>query len=141
MMRRACFGTIAAGLLLAAAASAAPPSSASAADLPPKTISLVVYGDDPCPKSTSGEIVVCARKPDNERYRIPKELRAKQKEEHGGKSWSSQVASATDALRATRPNSCSPVGSGGETGCMQQMFRSWSADRRAMRDHTDGYGQ
>jgi hypothetical protein len=134
-MMKASFGTITAGLLLAAA------SGAVAADLPKRTTSVIVYGDDPCPKSGTEEIVVCARKPDNERYRIPKELRARQKEEHGGQSWTSQVAGVEDATRFTRPNSCSPVGSGGETGCFQQMLRQWSADRRSMRDNPSDYGQ
>jgi hypothetical protein len=38
---------------------------------------LVVYGEDPCPKSDDGSITVCARKPESERYRIPKALRDK----------------------------------------------------------------
>jgi hypothetical protein len=135
-MMKASLGTIAAVLLLAAAA-----SGAGAADLPKRTISITVYGEDPCPKSDADEIVVCARKPDNERYRIPKELRAKQKEAHGGQSWTSQVAGVEDATRFTRPNSCSPVGSGGQTGCLQQMLRQWSTDRRAMRDNPNGDGQ
>ncbi len=132
---KAGFGAITAALLLAAA------SGAGAADLPTRTISITVYGEDPCPKGAPEEIVVCAHKPDNERYRIPKELRAKQKEAHGGQSWTSQVAGVEDATRFTRPNSCSPVGSGGQTGCFQEMMRQWSMDRRAMRDNSSGRGQ
>src|SRR5690606_1854829 len=41
-----------------------------------KVKQVFVYGDDPCPPSEGDEIVVCARLPDNDRYRIPKELRA-----------------------------------------------------------------
>src|SRR3546814_15322865 len=36
---------------------------------------LIVDGDDPCPQSTADEIVVCARKPEADRYRIPENLR------------------------------------------------------------------
>src|SRR3546814_4576049 len=36
---------------------------------------LIVYGDDPCRQSTADEIVVCARKPEADRYRIPENLR------------------------------------------------------------------
>src|ERR1700760_4458084 len=37
---------------------------------------LIIYGDDPCPSSAGQEIVVCARKPESERFRIPSELRS-----------------------------------------------------------------
>jgi hypothetical protein len=36
---------------------------------------IIVYGTDPCPRSTDDEVVVCARKPEGERYRIPEKLR------------------------------------------------------------------
>ena len=32
---------------------------------------IIVYGTDPCPRSTDDEVVVCARKPESERFRIP----------------------------------------------------------------------
>ena len=36
---------------------------------------IVVYGNDPCPRSTDDQVVVCARRPEAERYRIPEKLR------------------------------------------------------------------
>ena len=36
---------------------------------------VIVYGDDACPPSQGNEIVVCARKDEEERYRIPEPLR------------------------------------------------------------------
>ena len=36
---------------------------------------IIVYGTDPCPRSTDDEVVVCARKPEAERFRIPERLR------------------------------------------------------------------
>ena len=36
---------------------------------------IIVYGNDPCPRSTDSEVVVCARKPESERYRIPERYR------------------------------------------------------------------
>jgi hypothetical protein len=132
-MREYVLGPIAAFALLAVL----PAGGARAADAPRKTISLVVYGQDPCPKGDPDEIVVCAHKPDNERYRIPKELRAKEKERHGGTSWASQWASAEDQTRYTRPNSCSAVGSGGQTGCFDTMMHQWFAERRAIRDEAN----
>ncbi|MBA3897976.1 MAG: hypothetical protein H0X36_12770, partial [Sphingomonadaceae bacterium] len=36
---------------------------------------IIVFGSDPCPRSTDDSIVVCARKPESERFRIPEKLR------------------------------------------------------------------
>jgi hypothetical protein len=109
------------------------PAVADAADAPgaKKTISLVVYGDDPCPKGDDDEIVICAHRPDNERYRIPKELRKRAEDQRRTEaSWGSRVAALDDEQRFTRPDSCSPVGSYGQTGCFQQMLSQWHAARR-----------
>jgi len=111
-----------------------PAAAADAADPPSqRTVSVVVYGDDPCPRATGGdEIVVCARRPDNERYRIPKELRKKE-ERPSEVSWASRVAGLEDAQRYTRPDSCSPVGTWGQTGCFQQMISQWLSARQQAR--------
>ena len=45
-------------------------------------------------------------------------------------SWASRVAGLEDAQRSTRPDSCSPVGSWGQTGCFAQMMSQWHAARR-----------
>jgi hypothetical protein len=105
-------------------------AAARAADVPPsRTINLIVYGSDPCPRGSDDEIVVCAHRSENERYRIPKELRKKE-EQPSEVSWASRVATLEDAQRSTRPDSCSPVGSWGQTGCFQQMLNQWYAARR-----------
>ncbi len=92
---------------------------------------LVTYGDDDCPESTSSEIVVCANRPEEERYRIPKDIRDKQKEEqaHYATSWTSQFQNHEDEARLGRPNSCSPVGTNGFSGCQAAMLRDWFAQR------------
>jgi hypothetical protein len=81
---------------------------------------IIVYGTDPCPRSTDDEIVVCARKPESERYRIPERLR------QGGSLQSRQAwanrAIAFETYGRTGINSCSPVGPGGHTGCTQQLI-------------------
>lgn len=59
----------------ASAQSAAETSAAARAAAEPRISQLIVYGDDPCPTSSDEEIVVCARKPETERYRIPEDLR------------------------------------------------------------------
>jgi hypothetical protein len=106
--------------------------SASAQESPPERVSsAIVYGDDPCPEPQGDEIVVCAQRPESERYRIPKEVREKEEKERiSEQSWGSRVEGLDDAARFTRPNSCSVVGSGGQTGCFEQMLREWSSERR-----------
>ncbi len=124
------------GLLLAAmalplAARAEPPAANAAADNPiavadaseTKTINIVVYGNDPCPSGKGDEIVVCAREPESERYRIPKRFRGRKVQAAPGNSWNNKVRSTEDASRmaAGLPDTCSAVGSGGQTGCYQRF--------------------
>lgn len=118
---------LAAGLFLALAVAA--PSPAYAEEPPQRIFAAVVYGDDPCPKGKDDEIVVCAHKPESERYRIPKTLRDKP-EPMGGPGWASQVANMENAGRQLLPGSCSPVGSNGFTGCTAAMLKQWFAERR-----------
>ena len=82
---------------------------------------IIVFGTDPCPRSTDDQVVVCARKPESERYRIPEVLRstgALQQRE----SWANK-AKALETVGATGTNSCSPVGPGGFTGCLTQVIK------------------
>ncbi len=105
--------------------------SSARADAPERVTSIVVYGDDPCPQAKGDEIVVCAREPDSERYRIPKKLRETKKQSGGSLSWAARVRGLEDASRPQMPNSCSPVGSGGQTGCTTAMLRQWFLERQA----------
>lgn len=117
-----------ASCLLILAAVAAP---ASADEAPPqRETRLIVYGEDKCPAGQEDEIVVCARKPETERYRIPKDLREREKSEAGNTAWGSRWDGMEDATRFTRPDSCSVVGSGGQSGCLAAMLRQWFASRR-----------
>jgi len=93
-----------------------------------KVSEIIVYGTDPCPRSTDDEIVVCARKDERERYRIPERLR------QGGslqsrQSWAAR-ARTFETVGATGTNSCSPVGPGGFTGCVGQLTRQAFDERR-----------
>lgn len=130
------------GLLIMAvampfAARAEPPKAATTGSgtAPPGStvISIVVYGDDPCPKGKDDEIVVCARQPEGERYRIPKAFRGKKQQTAPNNAWSNKVRSADDASRmaAGVPNTCSAVGSGGQSGCFQQFQYQAMQERRA----------
>src|SRR3546814_9383121 len=40
-----------------------------------RIVSMVIYGEDPCPEGKDGEIVVCSRQPERDRYRLPKTFR------------------------------------------------------------------
>ena len=124
-----------AGLALAAIAVpvAAHAQTGPVENPPAKTRSVIVYGDDPCPQSAGDEIVVCARQPENERYRIPKRFRGqKAAAQPAGNSWANSVRSTEDASRmaAGLPNTCSAVGTGGQSGCFQQFQNQAAAARR-----------
>ena len=122
-----------AALVFASPATAQDESLAQSAEPPQKTSVLYTFGDDPCPEPVGDEIIVCAQQPESERYRVPKELREELKEDVavGGGSWASQVEGYDNIARATRPNSCSPVGSYGFTGCASAALREWFEARRA----------
>jgi hypothetical protein len=124
-------------LILTALLAAAPLSPALAqdaeADPPGRENRIEVYGDDPCPQSRGDETVVCARRPEEERYRIPAPLRRSSRLPE--QAWGARVETLDEISRSTRPGSCSVVGSYGQSGCAQQMIREWYDDRRARRGH------
>ena len=89
---------------------------------------IVVYGNDPCPRSSNNEVVVCARKPEAERYRIPERLRS------GGprqtrEAWANK-AKALETVGATGTFSCSPVGPSGFTGCLTKVIKEARRERQ-----------
>jgi hypothetical protein len=89
---------------------------------------IIVYGNDPCPRSTDDQVVVCARRPEGERYRIPEKLRS------GGtrqqtEAWANK-ARVLETVGDTGTNSCSPVGPGGYTGCEMQVIKQARQQRR-----------
>jgi hypothetical protein len=105
----------------AALAAAAPATAQSSSTY--RTRTVLVYGDDPCPKSENpDEIIVCARRPEDERYRIPKQIR----EAEQAANIADNVPAQRSALISTRNSaagtgSCSPAGAGGWTGCTQGL--------------------
>ena len=83
---------------------------------------LLVYGNDPCPRSSAGEIVVCARQPESERYRIPKNLRRPKYNAARDGSWAGTAKVLEYVSRQGLPDSCSPTGSYGQTGCFRRFL-------------------
>ena len=89
---------------------------------------IIVYGNDPCPRSTDDEVVVCARRPESERYRIPERYRPGGPPQ-AGQSWASK-AKVLETVGDTGTFSCSPVGPGGHTGCLTQVIKQAREQRR-----------
>jgi len=81
---------------------------------------IIVYGNDPCPRSTDSEVVVCARKPETERYRLPPNYRPSGPRQTR-ESWANR-AKSFETVGSTGINSCSAVGPGGHTGCLLQII-------------------
>jgi len=120
-------------LLLASAPALAAPATSLAEAPPPQISTLVVFGNDPCPRSRDDEIIVCARQPESDRYRIPKELRKKRKADVPVQSWVERARTLDMVSRKGLPNSCSPQGSNGQTGCMRQFLEAARLEREAMK--------
>lgn len=89
---------------------------------------LEVFGNDPCPTSERQEIVVCRRKPESERFRIPSELR-RTEVTPGRETWTSKQQSL-QSVGAAGAGTCSVAGAGSETGCWSQQMRAARAERR-----------
>ena len=116
-------------LLFASAAIGLGATSAAAQDEAGDRVNtVIIYGDDECPPSTNGEIVVCARMDEGERYRIPEALR--QSGDPANESWANKVKSY-EAVGDFGPMSCSPVGLGGELGCTAQFIEAAYEEKRS----------
>lgn len=109
--------------VLAGAEPASPPQRIRSVSLDPH---------EECPVAASDEIVICRSA--DEPYRIPKRLRHSAEIAAADQSWVNRAATMDEVSRvaAGLPNTCSPIGSGGQTGCTQALLRAWAAERRAL---------
>lgn len=113
-------------LILALAAATALPATlafASPAMAQANTRTLTVFGNDPCPTSNDEEIVVCRRLPEQERFRVPKDLR---EGTVGPESTAGAVRNQRIVDREVAGDgigSCSTVGAGGGSGCFLKNAR------------------
>jgi len=100
------------------------PVSAAPADKSGETriSTLLVYGNDPCPRSTEDEVVVCARQPESERYRIPKQLRGRKYNAARDGSWAGTARMLEYVNSRGLPGSCSFNGTAGQTGCFRKFL-------------------
>ena len=89
---------------------------------------IIVYGNDPCPRSTDDQVVVCARRPEAERYRLPQQYRPSGTRQQKT-AWANR-ARALETVGSTGTNTCSPVGPGGFTGCLTQVINDARKDNR-----------
>lgn len=89
---------------------------------------IIVYGNDPCPRSTDDEVVICSRRPEAERYRIPPKMRPSGTRQET-QSWV-QRSQPLQTVGSTGINSCSAVGPGGHTGCLIKEIQNAKGERK-----------
>jgi hypothetical protein len=93
-----------------------------------QTSEITVYGNDPCPRSTDSQIYVCNRRPEGERYRLPKDQQL-QGTRQQRESWANKSQSLM-TVGNTGTGSCSAVGPGGHTGCLVQEINQAKRESR-----------
>src|ERR1700760_1034187 len=89
---------------------------------------IIVYGTDPCPRSTDDQVVVCARRPETERFRIPPNMRQSGTPQQM-QSWAVRSKNL-ETVGSTGINSCSPVGPAGYTGCLTKVIQEARGERK-----------
>jgi hypothetical protein len=88
---------------------------------------ITIYGNDPCPAQN-----ICVRAPESQRYRLPQSQNP-QGTRQQRESWAQRSQALTTA-GATGPQSCSPVGPGGFTGCLTQEIRQSKQARKEQQE-------
>lgn len=112
---------------LAVAATALFAAPVLAQDTPSDDVRMsIVYGDDAAPECPAGEICVVARLPEEDRFRIPPNLRFS--EDPQNTAWTRRVEKL-EMIGDFGTMSCSTAGAGGFTGCTQQMIRAAYGDK------------
>lgn len=119
-------------LTLTLAAIALPALAQPAKTNPPSKIRNVMLAPgERCPApSTPDEVVVCGSLED--RYRIPKELRNEGPVAPQNQAWAARQDRMDEVGREAGglPDTCSPVGTGGQSGCTAVMLKRAREDRR-----------
>lgn len=112
-----------AALAVLAVATASPAAAQSANE---KVNMVIAYDESECPVAQPGEVVVCEILVQEDRYRIPSNLRYS--DSPANKSLARQV----DQIKYVGDfgaMSCEPAGAGGFTGCNQKFVEAWAKDK------------
>lgn len=107
-----------------AAIAAASPAAAQSAD--EKINMVIAYDEAECPVAQPGEVVVCQILVEEDRYRIPTNLRYSDSPQNN--AWANRV----DEIKYVGDfgaMSCSPAGAGGFTGCTQKFIEAAYKDK------------
>ena len=115
---------IVAPLALIGLAAAASPAIAQSAD--EKINMVIAYNENECPVAQPGEVVVCEILVEEERYRIPSNLR------YSDNPANQSLARQVDQIKYVGDfgaMSCDPAGAGGFTGCTQKFIEAAYKDR------------
>lgn len=114
-----------AALALIAVLAASAPAAAQSAD--EKINMVIAYSESECPVAQPGEVVVCEILVEEERYRIPSNLRYS---DNPANKSHARLAEEIKYVGDFGAMSCSPAGAGGFTGCTQKFVEAWAADRK-----------
>ena len=109
-----------------AAAALAAPAAAAAQSANEKINMVIAYSEAECPVAQPGEVVVCEILVEEERYRIPSNLR------YSTDPANQSLARQVDQIKYVGDfgaMSCEPAGAGGFTGCNQKFVEAWAKDR------------
>jgi hypothetical protein len=130
-----------AALLALPALSVAQAQDAQTGKTPQRIRDITVTKGQPCPKAEGDEVVVCHTL--DEPYRIPKPLRDEKPIPAKNQSWVNRSEAMDQVGReaAGLPDTCSPVGSGGQTGCAMKAARDYAADKREKQRQQDDVPQ
>jgi hypothetical protein len=112
--------------LLAATAAFALASPAAAQSADEKINMVIAYNESECPVAQPGEVVVCEILVEEERYRIPRNLR------YSDNPANQSLARQVDQIKYVGDfgaMSCEPAGAGGFTGCNQKFVEAWAKDK------------
>lgn len=125
----------AAALAALAPAGAMAQAQAESGQPPQRIRQVTLTGNEACPTAAADEIVVCSRLDPNEQFRVPKNLRQAPEVPAQNQSWVNRAATVDQVGRVAGglPNTCSPIGTGGQSGCGVAAGQAWAAERRQTR--------
>lgn len=107
------------------------PSTTAADGSQPRQKLVTVFGTEPCPQPSSpDEVVVCARLPESEIFRIPTPLRKADNPESPFNTNRTLLLGDGSGGAGGSIGSCTAVGAGGMMGgCTGKQVDAWAKDR------------